>query len=305
MRADEDSPEIRLANACLLTLIRERLGLLRVDVDRGAIEMAATLGEWRPFFTSPSPVAQLVADRLRQMAMIPPKPEHEPVTGRITIVVPDARHRFEAFSFHQSRNLVVVRFLSAVLLERTWPWFEPLEPEPEPLVRGRALWKQGDLDGAMTVLRSYAADEPVGPDLLTAFSLMAAVANEQGHLRVRFMIDEERLAQARNVPGATYDVIESLLFTGDVLREEGNLVAAEARVVEALELAREVQPGLPLHLGSLELLEEIRKARGDNGGAADATREHERWEERLVRCPAEPDAPRVLPAVKGIVPDDE
>ncbi|MBO6939213.1 MAG: hypothetical protein JJ863_29855 [Deltaproteobacteria bacterium] len=304
MRA-EDAPEIRLANACLLTLIRERLGLLRVDVDRGAIEMTETLGAWRPFTTVPSAVAQQVADRLRLMAMIPPLPEHEPVTGRITIVLPDARHRFEAFSFHRSRNLVVVRFLSAALLERTWPWPDPPRPEPEPLERGRALFEGGDLDGAMGVLRDYAAEAPAGPESLTAFALMAAVANEQGHLRVRLMIDEERLAHARKVPGAAYDVIEGLLFTGDVRREEGDLVAAEARVVEALELAREVQPGLPLHLGSLELLEEIRKARGDSGGAADAAREHERWEERLVRCPAEPDAPRVLPAVKGIVPDDE
>ncbi len=300
----EAEPVVRLVNACLLSQVRDGLGLLRVDVDRGAIEMAQTLGEWQCFSTIPSTLAQAAADRIRQMAMIPPLPAHEPVTGRITIVLPQDRHRFEAFSFHQSRNLVVVRFLSAALLERTWPWPDPPRPEPEPLAAGRALMGEGKLEAAMSTLRDYAAKAPAGPEALTAFALMAAVANELGHLRVRLMIDEERLAHARKVPGAAYDVIEGLLFTGDVRREEGDLVGAETRVVEALELAREVQLGLPLHLGALGLLEEIRLARGDKGGAADAERELAEWEAKLVGCPADPEAPRVLSAVKDIAPKD-
>ena len=302
---EEDSPEIRLANVCLLTQVRDDLRFLRVDAVRGAIELADRVGEWRPFASVDPSVAELVADRLRSMGMVPDDAMHDPCTGRLTIVVPTDRHRFEVFSFREGRNLVVVRYLSPELLERTWLWPDPPEPEPQPLVEAREAMQRGDSSAAMTTLREYAEHEPPGPGLLQALGMMAGVATELGHLRVRVMIDEERLGHARQVPGAAYDVIEGLLFTADVLREDGEREAAEERVLEALELAREVQLGLPLHLGALDLLEEIRRARGASAAAADARRELDDAVEKLTACPADPAAARIEPAVKGVVPAED
>lgn len=299
---EADSPAIRLANACLLTQVRDDLRFLRVDAARGAIELAYELGDWRPFATVDPQVADLIVARLRSMAMIAEDASQDPCTGRLTIVAPTDPHRFEVFSFRRGRNIVVVRYLSPELLERTWPWPDRAGPEPEPLVEAREALERGHPSAAMTVLRDYAAAEPPGPGLLTALGRMAAIANELGHLRVRRLIDEERLGHARDVPGAAYDVIEGLIFTADALLADGDHEAAEERAREALDLAREVQRGLPLHLGALDLVREIRRASGAD--ASDLERELDDAVEALTGCPADQDAQPIAPAVKGVVPEN-
>jgi hypothetical protein len=295
----EDGPIVRLTNACLLTQLRGDWRFLRVDGRRGAIELARELGEWRSLRTVKPAITEAVTRRLRQMAEIPTGVPGV-ATGRCTLQLPSAAHFFEAFSFAEERDLVVVRFLDEALYERTWPWREP--PSAALVAAERSVSR--DPAGAMEALRELVATEPPGRPLLTALALMARAASDLGQVRVRALIDEERLQHARTVDGAAYDVIEGLLFTADGLRADGRMVDAEARLAEALALAQDVQRGLPLHLAALDLLGDVAAERGDGRGAEAHRRQLDAELERLVGRPADPDRDPVELVVRDLPPFD-